>query len=85
MKVIVQILLSRKGLQPKFEIQGDEDAIEQLQQLLEHIGSDPILLILDDVWLGSESPPEKLGLRIQITRLWLLQELHFQDLNLDIT
>lgn len=55
MKAIVQNLLCRKGLQPKFEIQSDEDAIEQLQQLLEDIGSDPILLILDDVWPGSES------------------------------
>ena len=64
MKVIVQILLSRKGLQPKFEIQSDEDAIEQLQQLLEHIGSDPILLILDDVWPGSQSLPEKFGFKI---------------------
>ncbi|XP_030975082.1 probable disease resistance protein At5g66900 isoform X4 [Quercus lobata] len=63
-KVIVQILLSRKGLQPKFEIQSDEDAIEQLQQLLEDIGSDPILLILDDVWPGSESLPEKFGFKI---------------------
>ena len=64
MKVIVQILLSHKGLQPKFEIQSDEDAIEQLQQLREHTGSDPILLILDDVWLGSESLPEKFGFKI---------------------
>ena len=64
MKDIVQILLSHKGLQPKFEIQSDEDAIEQLQQLLEHIGSDPIMLILDDVWLGSESLPEKFGFKI---------------------
>uniref|UniRef100_A0A7N2LZN9 RPW8 domain-containing protein n=1 Tax=Quercus lobata TaxID=97700 RepID=A0A7N2LZN9_QUELO len=63
-KVIVQILFSHKGLQPMFEIQSDEDAIEQLQQLLEHIGSDPILLILDDVWLGSESLPEKFGFKI---------------------
>nr|XP_023879399.1 probable disease resistance protein At5g66900 [Quercus suber] len=62
-KVIVQILFSHKRLQPMFEIQSDEDAIEQLQQLLEHIGSDPILLILDDVWLGSESLPEKFGFK----------------------
>nr|POE89714.1 putative disease resistance protein [Quercus suber] len=63
-KVIVQILLSHKGLQPMFDIQSDEDAIEQLQQLREHIGSDPILLILDDVWLGSESLPEKIWFKI---------------------
>ena len=57
----MQILFSHDGLQPMFEIQSDEDAIEQL---LEHIGSNPILLILDDVWLGSESLPEKFGFKI---------------------
>uniref|UniRef100_A0A7N2M066 RPW8 domain-containing protein n=1 Tax=Quercus lobata TaxID=97700 RepID=A0A7N2M066_QUELO len=36
-----------------------KDAIDSLPQLLNHIGPDPILLILDDVWLGSESLPEK--------------------------
>ena len=57
----MQILFSHDGLQPMFEIQSDEDAIEQL---LEHIGSNPILLILDDVWLGSKSLPEKFGFKI---------------------
>ena len=49
MKVIVQNLFSHKGLQPTFEIQSEENTIDQLQQLLENIGPDPILLILDDV------------------------------------
>ena len=46
-------------MQPKFQIQSDEDAIDQLSHLLNHIRPNPILLILDDVWLGSESIPEK--------------------------
>ena len=62
--VIVQILFSYKGFQPTIDFQSDEDAIKQLQQQLERIGSDPILLILDDVWLGSESLPEKFGFNI---------------------
>ena len=58
MKVIVQNLFDYKCFRPEFLIQSDEDAIEQLPQLLNHIGPNPILLILDDVWLGSESLPE---------------------------
>ena len=34
--------------------QSDEEAISMAQQLLIQIGSNPILLILDDVWSGSE-------------------------------
>uniref|UniRef100_A0A7N2MIC0 NB-ARC domain-containing protein n=1 Tax=Quercus lobata TaxID=97700 RepID=A0A7N2MIC0_QUELO len=41
------------------EFQSDEDAINQLEVLLTHIGSSPILLILDDVWSGSEFRLEK--------------------------
>ncbi|XP_075655805.1 putative disease resistance protein At5g66900 [Castanea sativa] len=58
-KVIVQNLLNYKDMQPTFQIQCDEDAIDQLSQLLNHLSPNPILLILDDVWPGSESLPEK--------------------------
>ncbi|KAK7860952.1 putative disease resistance protein [Quercus suber] len=58
-KVIVQNLFNYKDMQPKFQIQSEEEAIDQLSQLLNHIKPNPILLILDDVWLGSESLPEK--------------------------
>ncbi|KAK4584505.1 hypothetical protein RGQ29_022290 [Quercus rubra] len=58
-KVIVQNLLNYKNMQPNFQIQSDEDAINQLSQLLNHLTPNPILLILDDVWLASESLPEK--------------------------
>ena len=57
-KVIVQNLLNYKDMQPNFQIQSDEDAIDQLSQMLNHLRPNPILLILDDVWLGSESLPE---------------------------
>ncbi|XP_050291610.1 probable disease resistance protein At5g66900 [Quercus robur] len=63
-KVIVQNLFDYKYFRPEFLIQSDEDAIEQLPQLLNHIGPNPILLILDDVWLGSESLPEKFKFNI---------------------
>ncbi|KAM3705594.1 hypothetical protein ACJW31_03G091800 [Castanea mollissima] len=58
LKVIVQTLLSHAGAQvPKF--QSDEDAINHLQELPKRIGSNPTLLILDDVWPGSETLLEK--------------------------
>ena len=58
-KVIVQNLFRYKNTQPMFQIQSDEEAIYLLPQMLKHIGPNPILLILDDVWLGSEFLLEK--------------------------
>ncbi|XP_075635607.1 putative disease resistance protein At5g66900 [Castanea sativa] len=58
LKVMVQKLFSHNGDEcPEF--QSDEEAINQLEQLLNQIGPKPILLILDDVWPGSESLVEK--------------------------
>ncbi len=51
--VIVQRLFHHLSDQEP-EFQSDEDAINQLRELLTQIGPDPILLILDDVWSGSE-------------------------------
>uniref|UniRef100_A0A7N2M0T9 RPW8 domain-containing protein n=1 Tax=Quercus lobata TaxID=97700 RepID=A0A7N2M0T9_QUELO len=59
MKLIVQSLFNYKNLWLEFQFQSNEDAIDNLPQLLNHIGLDPISLVLDDVWLGSESQPEK--------------------------
>ncbi|KAB1199706.1 hypothetical protein CJ030_MR0G015476 [Morella rubra] len=59
LKVIVRNLFCRKvAREPEF--QSDEEAINQLQQLLNQIKQEnPILLILDDVWPGSESLLDK--------------------------
>uniref|UniRef100_A0A2N9HW74 NB-ARC domain-containing protein n=1 Tax=Fagus sylvatica TaxID=28930 RepID=A0A2N9HW74_FAGSY len=51
--VIVQRLFHHLSDQEP-EFQSEEDAINQLRELLTQIGPDPILLILDDVWSGSE-------------------------------
>ena len=57
--IIVQRLFHHiSGMVPEF--QCDEDAINQLRELMTQIGSNPILLILDDVWSGSEFCLEKL-------------------------
>ena len=61
--IIVQRLFRHiSGKVPEF--QCDEDAINQLQELMTQIGSNPILLILDDVWSGSEFRLEKLKLNV---------------------
>ncbi|KAK7820849.1 putative disease resistance protein [Quercus suber] len=52
-----RVVTSNKEYEPEF--QSDEDAINQLRELLTKIGSSPILLILDDVWSGSEFRLEK--------------------------
>ncbi|KAK7861391.1 protein da1-related 5 [Quercus suber] len=44
------------------EFQSDEDAINQLREGLTKIGSNPILLILNDVWSGSEFHLKKTAL-----------------------
>jgi hypothetical protein len=41
------------------EFNNDEDAINRLGSLLSKVGTKPILLVLDDVWPGSESLVEK--------------------------
>ncbi|KAL0005080.1 hypothetical protein SO802_012641 [Lithocarpus litseifolius] len=58
LKVIVQTLLNHAGAQVP-EFQSDEDAVNHLQELPKRIGSNPTLLILDDVWPGSETLLEK--------------------------
>ncbi|KAE7999554.1 hypothetical protein FH972_003970 [Carpinus fangiana] len=58
LKVIVGKLFQHKGYQVP-EFQTDEDAINQLEQLLLNQIKGSKLLILDDVWSGSEFLPEK--------------------------
>ena len=46
------------------ELQSDGDAIDQLVLLLRKINANPMLLVLDDVWPGSETVVEKLKFQI---------------------
>ncbi|KAG6666346.1 probable disease resistance protein At5g66900 [Carya illinoinensis] len=59
LKDIIQRIFDHKKVQVP-EFQSDDDAINHLKQLLNRIKQqNPILLILDDVWSGSESLLEK--------------------------
>ncbi|KAK7268617.1 hypothetical protein RIF29_21319 [Crotalaria pallida] len=60
---IVQKLFQHTGYQVP-EPQSDDDAINQLEHLLKEIGKSPILLVLDDVWPGSESLVENFVFQI---------------------
>ncbi|KAL1369624.1 hypothetical protein HN51_000021 [Arachis hypogaea] len=58
-KIIVERLFEHSGYRVP-EFQNEEDAINRMGVLLRHIGkSSPMLLVLDDVWPGSESLVEK--------------------------
>jgi hypothetical protein len=49
---------------PISEFQSDEDAVNKLGLLLKKIEGSPILLVLDDVWPGSEDLVEKFQFQI---------------------
>uniref|UniRef100_A0A5B6YTU2 RPW8 domain-containing protein n=1 Tax=Davidia involucrata TaxID=16924 RepID=A0A5B6YTU2_DAVIN len=63
LKVIIQKLFHHKGCSVP-EFQNDEDAINQLEHFLKQIESNPVLLVLDDVWSGSESLIQSFTFRI---------------------
>ncbi|KAA8531757.1 hypothetical protein F0562_006526 [Nyssa sinensis] len=54
LKVIIQTIYRHKD-HPVPEFQSDEGAIDQLEHFLKQIAQHPVLLVLDDVWSGSES------------------------------
>ncbi|KAF8034751.1 hypothetical protein BT93_C0917 [Corymbia citriodora subsp. variegata] len=55
---IVQKMFRHKGVK-LCRIETEDDAVRYLQQLLIRIGQDPVLLVLDDVWIESQSIVEK--------------------------
>ncbi|XP_075657480.1 putative disease resistance protein At5g66900 [Castanea sativa] len=75
LKDTVQKLFHHVGLMPHF--QSDEDAVNHLQQLPKQIGSNPILLILDDVWPGSETLLEKFELHMPDSKILVTSRTAF--------
>ncbi|KAK2410967.1 putative disease resistance protein [Trifolium repens] len=63
LKTIVERLFEHCGY-PISEFQSDEDAVNKLGLLLKKIEGSPILLVLDDVWPGSEDLVEKFQFQI---------------------
>ncbi|CAK7339410.1 unnamed protein product [Dovyalis caffra] len=63
MEGVVRRLFKHRGLDVG-DFQSDEDVVYQLEQFLKNIGPSPILLVLDDVWPGSESLLENFKFQI---------------------
>ncbi|XP_030967699.1 probable disease resistance protein At5g66900 isoform X1 [Quercus lobata] len=80
LKVIVQKLFSHKS-DERLEFLSDEDAINQLEHLFNQIGPTPILLILDDVWPGSESLIEKFKFDIPDYKIMVTSRTAFPRFN----
>ncbi|XP_020973817.1 probable disease resistance protein At5g66900 isoform X1 [Arachis ipaensis] len=85
LKTIVQTLFEHCGHRvPKF--QTDEEAINRLGNLLRHVGDNgrPILLVLDDVWSGTDSIVEKFKFstipdyKIVVTSRFAFRRFHTQ-------
>ncbi|GJW91445.1 probable disease resistance protein [Tanacetum coccineum] len=64
-KTIVQKLFAQYLNVKHYEIQTDEEAKNQLENVLRQMGSERILLVLDDVWSESESIIQDLKFPIQ--------------------
>ncbi|KAJ7963275.1 Disease resistance protein [Quillaja saponaria] len=76
-KLIAQHLLQHKGAKVR-EFISDDDAINELSNLLTEIGEKPILLVLDDIWSGSESFLEKLVLPLSDYKILVTSRFAFQ-------
>ncbi|XP_057723164.1 probable disease resistance protein At5g66900 [Arachis stenosperma] len=85
LKNIVQTLFEHCGLRAP-EFQTDEEAINRLGNLLRHVGDKgrPILLVLDDVWSGTDSIVEKFKFstipdyKIVVTSRFAFRRFHTQ-------
>ncbi|KAE9613019.1 hypothetical protein Lal_00027587 [Lupinus albus] len=77
LKTIVQTLFEYCGCRVP-EFQSDEDATNQLGMLLRHIGKNPILLVLDDVWPKSEALIEKFKFQLSDYKILVTSRVAFR-------
>ncbi|RDX86373.1 putative disease resistance protein, partial [Mucuna pruriens] len=76
LKSIVERLFEYFGYQvPEFE--SDEDAVNQLELLLRKFEGSPMLLVLDDVWPGSEALVEKFKFHISDYKILVTSRVAF--------
>ncbi|CAJ2646253.1 unnamed protein product [Trifolium pratense] len=77
LKNIVRTLFEHCGLrEPKFH--SNEDAINRLGLLLRQVGRNPILLVLDDVWPGSEGLVEKFKFQMSDYKILVTSRVAFR-------
>ncbi|XP_014521076.1 probable disease resistance protein At5g66900 [Vigna radiata var. radiata] len=76
LKTIVETLFEHCRCRvPKF--QTDEDVVNRLEVLLRVFGKHPILLVLDDVWPGSEDLVEKFKIQIPDYKILVTSRVSF--------
>ncbi|KAJ4900991.1 Disease resistance protein (NBS-LRR class) family [Raphanus sativus] len=76
-RTIVQTLLQHSGYEsPTFE--NDSQAVDGLRKLIVELKEDgPILLVLDDVWLGADSVLQKFQINIQDFKILVTSRFEF--------
>lgn len=83
-KIIVERLFDHCGY-PVPEFQSDEDAVNRLGLLLKKVEGSPILLVLDDVWPGSEILIEKFQFQISDYKILVTSRVAFPGLGTTCT
>ncbi|CAJ1942727.1 unnamed protein product [Sphenostylis stenocarpa] len=76
LKIVVERLFEHFRFQVP-EFQSDGDAVNQLGLLLRKIDANPMLLVLDDVWPGSEAVVEKLKFQISDYKILVISRVAF--------
>ncbi|XP_061363414.1 probable disease resistance protein At5g66900 [Gastrolobium bilobum] len=76
LKVIVERLYEHCGYKVP-EFQSDEEAVNRLELFLRKIEGSPMLLVLDDVWAGSETLVEKLKFQISDYKVLVTSRVAF--------
>ncbi|CAK7339411.1 unnamed protein product [Dovyalis caffra] len=74
--VIVKKIFQHKDCELP-ESLSEEDAANHLERLFKQIGPDPILLVLDDVWPGSEPLLYKINFRIENYKILVTSRYEF--------
>ncbi|KAK7263086.1 hypothetical protein RJT34_30670 [Clitoria ternatea] len=76
LKSIIERLFEHCGYQVP-EFQSDEDALKWLEVLLRKIEGSPLLLVLDDVWPGSETLVEKFQFQMPNYKILVTSRVSF--------
>jgi len=76
LKIMVERIFEHCGY-PVHEFQSDEDAVNTLGLLLKKFEGSPILLVLDDVWPGSEDLVEKFQFQISDYKILVTSRVAF--------
>jgi hypothetical protein len=75
--LIIQHLYRHKGSQVPSNFHNEVNAVQWLQTFLKEEGKKPVLLVLDDVWSGSESLLDKFQCRMTMYKILVTSRSEF--------